>query len=69
MLMPLQDNSSAVIDIANTDDLQSEPGNGERFVCFFITSTFYSIAKINCETFILYVSFTRTQIELLIVIF
>lgn len=25
----VQDNSSAVIDIANTDDLQSEPGNGE----------------------------------------
>ena len=27
-----QDNTSAVIDIANTDDLQSEPGNGERSV-------------------------------------
>ncbi|KAK2568129.1 Protein YIPF3 [Acropora cervicornis] len=27
----VQDNTSAVIDIANTDDLQSEPGNGESF--------------------------------------
>lgn len=27
-----QDTSSAVIDIANTDDLQSEPGNVERLV-------------------------------------
>lgn len=27
-----QDNTSAVIDIANTDDLQSEPGNGERLI-------------------------------------
>ena len=30
-----QDNTSAVIDIANTDDLQSEPGNGERLIVLF----------------------------------
>ena len=32
IIIVLQDNSSAVIDIANTDDLQSEPGNVERLV-------------------------------------
>ena len=42
-----QDTSSAVIDIANTDDLQSEPGNVERLVLLCLGKV--EIDEIDCS--------------------